>query len=207
MKGIKLFMFALFVILIACWAPLVFAADMLPAHEATAFTIPGLPATATPGNLLLWMIVTVLGFLYTVITESLPFIKSCKFNGIADFFVQAFKALVVNPTPDTTRLELDALKQTVTALSTKGTGVSADWLNTMQEEVAKVVTSALNPPAPIVTQEAAAAIQAAAPIDQVAPAPAAAPVAAPIPAAPAPAAAAIDQSAPAAAAVQGVTNA
>lgn len=177
MKGIKLFMFVLFALLLACWAPQLFAADMLPAHDPTAFTIPGLPAAATPGNLLLWMIVTIGGFLYTVITEMLPFIRSCKFNGIADFFVQAFKALVVNPTSDTMRSELDALKQTVSAINAQRVfgGVQTDAFISKLGTLAAASESVLQAQtAGATTNLATAAVDTQAPAAALVPAPAAA---------------------------------
>ena len=168
MKELKIFMFLLFAVLIACWAPLVFAADgMLPAHDVGSLLLPTMSADASPAKMLLWMVGAIFSFVMWMINEILPFIKSWKFNGIADFFVQGFKALVVNPTPDTMRSELDALKQTVSSINVQGNTIPEAWLNALQDVIqtatpAPVIATTAIPAAEAVTQDTAAPVAMAA---------------------------------------------
>jgi len=88
-----------------------FAAEMIPAHQVGGFTVPTLPADASPWQQLLLVCAAVLGPLWGGINEICAMMKNWKFNSVGDFFLKAYQALIVKPDAGTAATEHDLLQQ------------------------------------------------------------------------------------------------
>jgi hypothetical protein len=123
MRKTRLYLFALLslalLFAIANLAP-VFAADMLPAHQAladgsagSAVSVAALLAGFGVPPFVTNAILLGLVLLYILVTEALPFCPSIKANGLVHFFVLACAAMKVNPVGKSVNVDLDVLRRTI----------------------------------------------------------------------------------------------